>query len=97
LTRLWTSWPHDDIPLPSQPSNVTAFKQAIPGIVKQRADAGKHVVYVDQYAGFTGKSDLMDSVRPYEADYEQMAVVWYAAICGKNQLWTYGSGIDTQC
>ena len=68
------------IPLPSQASNVTAFNQAIPGIVKQRADAGKHVIYVDQYAGFTGKTGLMDSVHPYEAGYEQMAVVWYAAI-----------------
>ncbi len=68
------------IPLPSQASNVTSFNQAIPGIVKTRADAGKHVIFVDQYAGFVGKTGLMDSVHPYEAGYEQMAVVWYAAI-----------------
>jgi lysophospholipase L1-like esterase len=68
------------IPLPSQASNVTAFNQAIPGIVKTRADTGKHVIFVDQYAGFVGKTGLMDSVHPYEAGYEQMAVVWYAAI-----------------
>jgi len=68
------------IPLPSQASNVTSFNQAIPGIVKQRADAGKHVIFVDQFAGFSGKTGLMDSVHPYEAGYEQMAVVWYAAM-----------------
>jgi len=59
---------------------VTAFNQTIPGMVKQRADAGKHVIFVDQFAGFSGKSGLMDSVHPYEAGYEQMAVVWYAAM-----------------
>jgi hypothetical protein len=68
------------IPLPQYASNVTSFNQAIPGIVKQRADAGKHVVYVDQFAGFSGKTGLMDSVHPYEAGYEQMSVVWYATI-----------------
>ena len=68
------------IPLPSQASAVTAFNQTIPGTVKQRADAGKHVIFADQFAGFSGKSGLMDSVHPYEAGYEQMAVVWYAAI-----------------
>jgi hypothetical protein len=68
------------IPLPQYASNVTTFNQAIPGIVKQRADAGKHIIYVDQFAGFSGKTGLMDSVHPYEAGYEQMAVVWYAGI-----------------
>jgi hypothetical protein len=68
------------IPLPQYASAVTTYNQAIPGIVKQRADAGKHVVFVDQFAGFSGKSGLMDQVHPYEAGYEQMAIVWYERI-----------------
>jgi len=68
------------IPLPAKASNVSALNQAIPGIVSARAAAGKHVIFVDQYAGFNGKTGLMDSVHPYEAGYEQMSVVWYAAI-----------------
>lgn len=68
------------IPLPQYASVVTTYNQAIPGIVKQRADAGKHVVFVDQFAGFSGKTGLMDAVHPYEAGYEQMAIVWYDRI-----------------
>jgi hypothetical protein len=68
------------IPLPAQASNVTSLNQAVPGIVTQRADQKKHIIFADQYAGFSGKTDLMDSVHPYEAGYEQMAVVWYDKI-----------------
>ena len=66
------------IPLPSQASGVTTFNNAIPGVVKQRADAGKHVIVVDQFSVIT--SSDMDSVHPHESGYEKMAVVWYDAI-----------------
>ena len=67
------------IPLPSQASGVTTFNNAIPGVVKQRADAGKHVIVVDQFTGMIANTD-MDSVHPKESGYEKMAVVWYNAI-----------------
>jgi hypothetical protein len=57
------------IPLPAQASNVTTLNQAVPGIVSQRADQKKHIILADQYAGFAGKSGLMDSVHPYEAGW----------------------------
>jgi hypothetical protein len=68
------------IPLPAQANNVTTLNQAVPGIVSQRADQKKHIILADQYAGFAGKTGLMDAVHPYEAGYEQMAVVWYDKI-----------------
>ena len=67
------------IPLPSQASGVTTFNNAIPGVVKQRADAGKNVIVVDQFTGIIANTD-MDSVHPKESGYEKMAVVWYNAI-----------------
>ena len=66
------------IPLPSQAAAVTTFNNAIPGVVKQRADAGKHVIVVDQFSALT--SSDMDQVHPFESGYEKMAVVWYNAI-----------------
>ena len=66
------------IPLPAQASAVTTFNNAIPGVVKQRADAGKHVIVVDQFSALT--SSDMDQVHPFESGYEKMAVVWYNAI-----------------
>jgi len=67
------------IPLPAQAAGVTTFNDAIPGVVKQRADAGKHVIVVDQFTGMVANTD-MDSVHPKESGYEKMAVVWYNAI-----------------
>jgi len=66
------------IPLPAQAAAVTTFNNAIPGIVKQRTDAGKHVIVVDQFSALT--SSDMDQVHPFESGYEKMAVVWYNAI-----------------
>jgi hypothetical protein len=66
------------IPLPGKAAAVTTFNAAIPGVVKQRADAGKHVIVVDQFSALT--SSDMDQVHPFESGYEKMAVVWYNAI-----------------
>jgi len=66
------------IPLPGQAAAVTTFNNAIPGVVKQRADAGKHVIVVDQFSALT--SSDMDQVHPFESGYEKMAVVWYTGI-----------------
>jgi len=64
---------------------VKAYNDAIPGLVKTRADAGKHVITVDMYGGFQAnanyKNDYMnDNLHPKDAGYAKMADIWYAAI-----------------
>jgi lysophospholipase L1-like esterase len=68
------------IPFPSGASAVTTFNNAVPGVVKQRTDAGKHVIFVDQFKGFATSDLGSDQVHPNEGGYEKMATVWYAAI-----------------
>jgi lysophospholipase L1-like esterase len=68
------------IPFPSGASAVSTFNKAVPGVVKQRADAGKHVLYVDQFTGFATSDLGSDQVHPNEGGYEKMAVVWYNGI-----------------
>jgi lysophospholipase L1-like esterase len=69
------------IPFPGASSAVTTFNNAIPGLVQTRANAGKHVIMVDQFTGFPN-SELADGVHPNAAGYARMARVWYAAISG---------------
>jgi lysophospholipase L1-like esterase len=64
---------------PGGGSAVKTFNDQIPGLVKTRADAGKHVVFVDLFTALTS-SDLSDGVHPNEGGYEKMAVGWYGAI-----------------
>jgi lysophospholipase L1-like esterase len=68
------------IPFPSGASAVSTFNKAVPGVVKQRADAGKHVLYVDMFSALTTADLGSDQVHPNEGGYEKMAVVWYGAI-----------------
>jgi hypothetical protein len=67
------------IPYPGGGSAVKTFNDAVPGVVKPRADAGKHVIFVDMFSALTS-SDLSDGVHPNEGGYEKMAVAWYGAI-----------------
>jgi lysophospholipase L1-like esterase len=67
------------IPFPQGASAIDTFNAAVPGVVKQRADAGKHIILVDQFTGFP-TSELGDGVHPNEAGYNRMAGVWYDAI-----------------
>ena len=60
---------------------IKAYNQAIPGLVQQRVAAGKHVVLVDMYTGFTASSMLgSDSIHPNSAGYKFMADHWYSVI-----------------
>jgi lysophospholipase L1-like esterase len=67
------------IPFPGGASAVDTFNAAVPGVVKARADAGKHIILVDQFTGFP-TSELGDGVHPNAAGYARMAGVWYDAI-----------------
>jgi lysophospholipase L1-like esterase len=68
------------IPFPSGAAAVTTFNQAVPGVVQERTDAGKHVVFVDQFEGFANSDLGSDQVHPNEGGYAKMAAKWYAAI-----------------
>jgi hypothetical protein len=64
---------------------VQAYNAAIPGLVKARADMGKHVVMVDMYKAFTSNPNfstalLADRLHPTPAGFQVMADTWYAAI-----------------
>jgi lysophospholipase L1-like esterase len=67
------------IPYPAQSSQVMTYNAAVPGVVNARTDAGKHVLFVDQFEGFP-TSELGDGVHPNQAGYERMAGKWYTAI-----------------
>lgn len=68
------------VPFPSGAAAVTTFNAAVPGVVKERTDAGKHVVYVDMFAALTNADLGSDQVHPNEGGYEKMATVWYGVI-----------------
>ena len=68
------------IPFPSGASAVTTFNAAVPGQVKTRADAGKHVIFVDMFSALTTSDLGSDQIHPNEGGYEKMSVVWYNAI-----------------
>jgi len=67
------------VPYPASENTVDAFNAAVPGIVDERASAGKHVIFVDQFEGFP-ESELADGIHPNQAGYDRMGTVWYAAI-----------------
>jgi lysophospholipase L1-like esterase len=66
-------------------TRVRAYNDAIPALVKARADAGKHVTLVDMYGAFTKNADyknayMNDDLHPKDAGYVVMASTWYAAV-----------------
>lgn len=67
------------VPYPGASDAVNTFNAAIPDIVQDAADRGKHVIMVDQFMGFPS-NELADGVHPSPAGYARMAGVWYAAI-----------------
>jgi lysophospholipase L1-like esterase len=58
---------------------IDTYNDAIPAIVEARASAGKHVILVDQNAGFPD-NELADGVHPNAQGYARMAGVWWTAI-----------------
>ncbi len=60
---------------------IKAYNQAIPGVVQQRAAAGKHIVPVDMYTAFNTSTMLgSDSIHPNSTGYQFMADHWYSVI-----------------
>lgn len=65
--------------IPLSFGGVEDYNAAIPAMVEERANAGAHIIFADQYTGFP-MNELGDGVHPNEAGYARMAGVWYEAI-----------------
>ena len=66
-------------------ARVRTYNAAMPALVKDRADAGKHVITVDMYGAFTQKADyktayMKDGLHPNDTGYAAMANVWWPAL-----------------
>jgi lysophospholipase L1-like esterase len=65
--------------------NFQTYNAAIPGLVSKAAAAGKHVVFLDNWAAFSAdtsyKTKLMiDNLHPNDAGYAVLGQSWYKAI-----------------
>jgi lysophospholipase L1-like esterase len=89
LDKLFTNAPNalvvaaQIIPLGYDPNNavIKAYNQALPGIVQERAAAGKHIALVDMNTGYSVATMFgSDNIHPNTAGYKLMADRWYAAI-----------------
>jgi lysophospholipase L1-like esterase len=67
-------------PLAFDDSIVRYFNGAIPGIVQNKVNAGKHVHMVDMYDALTLSDLAGDGVHPNASGYSKMANVWYNAL-----------------
>src|SRR6185369_8830231 len=61
------------------------YNARIPGLVKSRADAGKHIATVDMWTAFMQNANyrteyLNDLVHCKNAGYSKMGDVWYAGV-----------------
>ena len=64
---------------------VQTYNAAIPGLVKTRAAAGKHVVFLDNYAAFAKNANyatalMADGLHPNDAGYVILGQSFYGAI-----------------
>ena len=69
------------IPLSStaQENAARTFNAAIPGIVQNQANAGRHVHLVDMHSALT-TADLIDGIHPTATGYDKMAARWFSAL-----------------
>ncbi len=68
-------------------STLATYNAAIPAMVSQRAQAGKHIAYVDMNGAFKANLSYAtqyysDMVHPNDTGYDIMGGIWYQAISG---------------
>lgn len=62
-------------------ARIKTYNDAIPAVVKARADAGKHISVVDMYTPFTPKASLIeDQWHPNLQGYVILGKQWYTAL-----------------
>lgn len=64
---------------PRVTTKIKKFNAAIPAIVKQRRDAGHHVLLVDM-GSIDAEYIVEDGVHPTDLGYQKMADIWYQGI-----------------
>jgi lysophospholipase L1-like esterase len=70
-------------------ANVLIFNPTIPGIVSERAAAGKRVLFVSMANVTVG--ELYDGLHPDDAGYAVMAQAWYAGLLvAREKGWVQG-------
>ena len=85
IDRITTGAPDADVfvativPLPFAQARVDRYNDAIPALVRARADAGKRVHLVEMRNALTA-ADLADGVHPNATGYDKMAAVWFDAL-----------------
>ena len=62
-----------------QDSAARTFNSAIPGIVQNNQNAGKHVHLVDMHSALTA-AELIDGIHPTAGGYDKMAATWFTAL-----------------
>lgn len=67
-------------PYPAQANNVQAYNQAIPPLIRARADAGKHILLADVNTGFTSAMLSSDGIHPNQSGYDFMGGAWYSVV-----------------
>jgi hypothetical protein len=61
-------------------ATIKTYNDAIPGVIKTRADAGKHVIGADMNTGFTSGMLSSDGVHPNQSGYDFMGDQFYSVI-----------------
>ena len=60
-------------------ANVKPYNDALAAVVQERIAAGKHLVIVDHFGGYSA-NELGDGIHPTEQGYNLIGATWYAAI-----------------
>ena len=68
---------------PTKDQQTTAFNQQIPGIVAQKAAAGRRIALVDLYSLLSPSTDYADPIHPNSTGYTKIANAWFGAIAAQ--------------
>ena len=62
------------------PQGVVALNNAIPGWAAAKTTAQSPITVVDQWTGFSARTDTNDGVHPIDSGFQKMADRWYPAL-----------------
>ncbi len=89
--------PQPDMAVPKFPAErvnaYNSFVGAVPGIVDQRVQAGKKVVFADVFAAL-GPADIVDGSHPTAAGHAKVAGVFHSALVASARVPVSQAGVD---
>ena len=59
---------------------ILTYNKALEGVVKARADKGKHILLVDNYSPIKVPDDMSDDTHTNDVGYVKIANVWYKGL-----------------